>query len=438
MQTFVDKVEAEFTLTTHQLIALKNSFSDRLQRGLVQNHEMLKCLPTFVRFLPTGNEVGKFLTVDLGGTNLRVGLVELLGSGRFEIRKEACAIPDDLKSANNGRKIFAFIAERIESFLQKPEIEAQLPLQLGFTFSFPVEQKSLAHGKILGWSKEIVADDVIGLDAVEFLQEELHARELEIKVGSLVNDTVGTLLAQVYADDRTKISVILGTGSNAAYVENQENILKIGKTEPGLTVVNIEWGSFGDGEESLLPVTRFDAALDAQSKNRSKQRFEKMMSGMYLGEIVRLFLVEAQERGLIESFDDPSPYHLKTKSVSQFLESPSTESLFQLLNVKSQNVDEIGRICRAVANRSALLCAAGIAAIYERIVKEKILKKNEFCIVAVDGALYRRFHRYKELLQETVCQLTTDGGSELCKIELVMAEDLSSIGAAAAIGAIPK
>ncbi len=365
----------------------------------------------------------------------------MLGQGRFQIRKGACAVPEELKAANNGRQIFAFIADKIESFLQRPEIEAQLPLQLGFTFSFPVEQESLAHGRIFEWSKEIVADDVIGFDVVELLQSELQARGLDIKVGSLVNDTVGTLLAQIYADRRTKISVILGTGSNSAYVEKRENIAKLSTTESGLTVINIEWGSFGDGDDSLLPFSRFDRELDAQSKNCGKQRLEKMMSGMYLGEIVRLILIEAKERNLINDFEIPMPYHLKTKSVSQFIQSPSTESLAQLLRVTIEDeevVKSILEICKAVAARSALLCAAGIAAIYERVVTEQITLPHELCVVAVDGALYQRFHNYKEFLQDNVCHLTSGPNRDLCKIELVMAEDLSSIGAAAAIAAIPN
>lgn len=441
MQDFANNIVAEFTLTPLQLLSLKQKFSEKLKEGLERHHEMLKCLPTFVKHLPSGREVGKFLTVDLGGTNLRVGLVELLGSGRFKISKESRPLPEELKSANNGRKIFSFIAEQIDLFLQKPEIEAQLPLQLGFTFSFPVEQESLAHGRIIGWSKEIVADDVIGLDAVELLQAELQARGLEdIKVSSLVNDTVGTLLAQIYADGKTKISVILGTGTNAAYVEKQENISKLSGNLPGYTAINIEWGTFGDGDDSVLPVTRFDRQLDAESKNTGKQGFEKMISGKYLGEIVRLVLAEAQTRGLLKRFDNPSPYLLKTKAVSEFIQAPSSESLFQLLKVKSREVDAIAAICRAVAERSAHLCAIGIAAIYERLVHEHIIQPDDHCIVAVDGALYQRFHQYSVLLQETVCRLTAsnDDGSMMCKTLLVMAEDLSSIGAAAAIAAIPQ
>lgn len=37
----------------------------------------VKCFPTYVRELPSGYECGKFLALDLGGTNFRVVLMEI-------------------------------------------------------------------------------------------------------------------------------------------------------------------------------------------------------------------------------------------------------------------------------------------------------------------------------------------------------------------------
>ena len=37
----------------------------------------VKCFPTFVRELPTGKEHGKFLALDLGGTNFRVLVIDI-------------------------------------------------------------------------------------------------------------------------------------------------------------------------------------------------------------------------------------------------------------------------------------------------------------------------------------------------------------------------
>ena len=36
-----------------------------------------KCFPTYVRELPSGCEVGKFLALDLGGTNFRVVVIDI-------------------------------------------------------------------------------------------------------------------------------------------------------------------------------------------------------------------------------------------------------------------------------------------------------------------------------------------------------------------------
>jgi hexokinase len=42
-----------------------------------------------------------------------------------------------------------------------------------------------------------------------------------------INDTVGTLAAGIYNDEEIVIGVILGTGSNAAYVEKANAIPKL-------------------------------------------------------------------------------------------------------------------------------------------------------------------------------------------------------------------
>ena len=43
--------------------------------GMLTEHFLV----TPVTALPTGKEKGKFLSIDVGGTNLRVGFVELIG-----------------------------------------------------------------------------------------------------------------------------------------------------------------------------------------------------------------------------------------------------------------------------------------------------------------------------------------------------------------------
>ena len=93
-------------------------------------------------------------------------------------------------------------------------------LALGFTFSYPVKQLSMNHGVLLQWNKAINCPEVVGKDVVGLLQASLDKRGLSaIRVRALINDTVGTFVAHAYADPRTRCSVVLGTGTNACYLE---------------------------------------------------------------------------------------------------------------------------------------------------------------------------------------------------------------------------
>merc|ERR1719234_2003651 len=45
-----------------------------IEQGLTKrlnSSSSVKCFPTYVRHLPTGEETGRFLALDLGGTNFR-------------------------------------------------------------------------------------------------------------------------------------------------------------------------------------------------------------------------------------------------------------------------------------------------------------------------------------------------------------------------------
>lgn len=114
---------------------------------------------------------------------------------------------------------------------------------------------------------------------------------------ALINDTTGTLVASAYTDDKMKIGCIFGTGCNAAYYENCGSIPKLEhmKCDPDLPMaINCEWGAF-DNEHKVLPRTNYDVIVDRDSPRPGQQAFEKMIAGLYLGEIFRLVLVDLFE-----------------------------------------------------------------------------------------------------------------------------------------------
>ena len=85
-----------------------------------------------------------------------------------------------------------------------------------------------------------------------------------------------------WQDNRCRIGLILGTGTNACYLEDIKNIETINADHfPGQEhmAINTEWGAFGDNDELDFIKTKWDNAVDANSVNPGKQTFEKMISG---------------------------------------------------------------------------------------------------------------------------------------------------------------
>lgn len=104
------------------------------------------------------------------------------------------------------------------------------------------------------------------------------------------------------------IGCILGTGTNACYVERADAVKKWKEALPksGEMVINLEWGNF---RSPWLPRTFADDEVDKESVNPGDQWFEKMVSGMYLGEIVRHMLLRLAEEATL--FGDTVPEKLR-------------------------------------------------------------------------------------------------------------------------------
>lgn len=123
-------------------------------------------LPTPVTKLPDGHEVGRYLAIDVGGSNLRVSFIELLGDASNAPPKrpgkhstgnilspqpervkrtleKAWPIGEHLKK-DNAEDLFSWIgdciAEVVADSLTSDDTKGQVPevLDMGLTFSFPI------------------------------------------------------------------------------------------------------------------------------------------------------------------------------------------------------------------------------------------------------------------------------------------------------------
>jgi hexokinase len=289
----LETLDSQLIVSSSRLQKIVLHMIGEFKKGLNRDNEIFKMIPSYVVSRPTGNEIGTFLALDLGGTNFRVCKVSLEGHGSMRMSHAKFTVSDELKKGP-GSKLFDFFAECVANFIKDQGIEKSKTVPMGFTFSFPVDQMAINSGTLVKWTKGFNAPGVEGKDVVELLQKAFERKGVKVAIKALVNDTVGTLIAHAYSDPQTYISVILGTGTNAAYVEKSSNIKKWDSDE-GEVVINTEWGAYD--EATVLPVSIFDIQLDRQSLNPKKQVFEKMISGMYLGEITRLILVDLIKSG---------------------------------------------------------------------------------------------------------------------------------------------
>ncbi len=126
-----------------------------------------------------------------------------------------------------------------------------------------------------------------------------------IRLAALINDTTGTMIASAYTDPKMKIGCIFGTGCNAAYMESCGAIPKLAHLNLPADLpmaINCEWGAF-DNEHKILPRTKYDISIDEDSPRPGQQAFEKMIAGLYLGEIMRLALVDMHDNHDVNIFE---------------------------------------------------------------------------------------------------------------------------------------
>lgn len=95
-------------------------------------------------------------------------------------------------------------------------------------------------------------------------------------------------------------TIISGTGTNACYVENVQRCEMFrGQSTGDQVLINTEWGAFGDNGALDDVRSQYDVDVDEHSINPGKQLFEKMISGMYMGELARLAIVRFAKEGLL-------------------------------------------------------------------------------------------------------------------------------------------
>ncbi|ODV62282.1 glucokinase GLK1 [Ascoidea rubescens DSM 1968] len=443
-------------------------FTKSMDEGLrnpLAGSSFMPMIPSFITKIPTGKEKGLFLACDLGGTNFRVCSVELNGDHTFNLEQLKTKV-DHSYMVGDSNNLFNFLSLHVKEFLEVHHDEYlssnkdNQRLKMSFTFSFPIDQTCINRGKLIRWTKGYDVKDAVGQDVIKLFQYTLDQHKLPVDLVAITNDTVGTLLANSYVSNtsnQTLIGAIYGTGTNGCYIESLDNIKKL-KPETveklkskgqNYMVINTEWGSF-DNRLQCLPNTKYDEILDSETPNQGYHMFEKRISGMFLGEILRLVLIDLNQKNLLltefycsEKNDKPitlphrllRPWAFQTEVLSKLEIDDSTDLKISKLcydnDLRLETTLEdrriIQKVVKAVSKRAAYLSAIPIAAI--------ILQQNdgkppkEEIQVGADGAVIEFYPEFKEHIMEALrlTELTEAGAG---KIKFTIAKDGSGVGAA--------
>ncbi|XP_074784425.1 hexokinase-2 isoform X6 [Athene noctua] len=433
----IDKYLYHMRLSEETLQEVSQRFRKEMEKGLGADTNptaSVKMLPTFVRSTPDGTEDGDFLALDLGGTNFRVLRVKVSDNGlqKVEMENQIYAIPEELMRGS-GVQLFDHIAECLANFMEKLKIKDK-KLPLGFTFSFPCHQTKLDESILVTWTKGFKCSSVEGKDVVSMLRKSIKKRgDFDIDIVAVVNDTVGTMMTCGYDDHNCEVGLIVGTGTNACYMEEMRHIDLV-EGDEGRMCINMEWGAFGDDGVLNDIRTEFDQEIDMGSLNPGKQLFEKMISGMYMGELVRLILVKMAKEGLLFGGnltpDLLTTGHFETRYVSAIEKEKEglqkAHEILTKLGLEPSHEDCVAtlRICQIVSTRSANLCGATLAAVLRRIKENKGVERLR-STVGVDGSVYKKHPHFARRLHKTVRKLLPD-----CEIRFTRSEDGSGKGAA--------
>lgn len=372
-------------------------FQEEMRRGLRGEPSSLSMLPTYLEATFNVPQQEKVIVLDAGGTNFRVATIYFDPSGQGVIENFRKFSMPGIEKRLSKEAFFQAMAEYSREVLGESR-------KIGFCFSYPAEMMPNKDGRVIRFSKEIVAPEVEG----ELVGENLKAAFRALGLPSdhqivVLNDTVATLLAGQALDDRLAFSsyagLILGTGTNLCYIENNRAIGKLKGLDPNQTqLINIESGGF-----DKIPQGRLDRLYDQTSSNPGTFMFEKMISGRYLGEIGKLVLQAAAADGLfsnamtdnLETLDK-----MTTIDMNQFLYYPYSSS--NLLGAFFSALDSDDRslayyLFDGLVERAAKLTAVGVSAVVMHTGQGERVD-SPVCVMA-EGTTFYHFKSLKAKIE---------------------------------------
>lgn len=160
-------------------------------------------------------------------------------------------------------------------------------------------------------------------------------------------------------------------------------------------------------------------------------RFEKMISGMYMGELVRCILYRLTSDGLlfcgrkteklstVHSIDTSFVSMVETDQEDEFTKTREALLMLDMTDASDDDCRHVKLVCSRVSTRAAYLVSAAVATILNKM-------RRPHTTVGVDGSVYRYHPHFHDLMEAKIRELT----SPEFEFDLMLSEDGSGRGAA--------
>lgn len=135
----------EGQLQRPSLLAMSSKLQEQFEPKLQSSNICM--LPSYIHTLPSGEETGTYLALDVGGSTFRVAAVQLYG--RNNGQKKSMDILEiksfrigNLVKALEGHAFFGWMADRIVEVLESPvlrQAHGSKTVVMGLAWSFPIE-----------------------------------------------------------------------------------------------------------------------------------------------------------------------------------------------------------------------------------------------------------------------------------------------------------
>ncbi|ETI23978.1 hypothetical protein G647_05785 [Cladophialophora carrionii CBS 160.54] len=334
---FFDEAISSLTspLTTPELFKYSELLTGSLRKNM-EDATSLSMLPSFIHGLPTGQETGRAIAIDIGGSTMRFALVELYGQ-----REEASpssstpgASPDDKQyhlppsqrlgiitqrrweitqrvKELDGELFFDWITLNVKEAMLEAGLDCQQGFRVGLGWSFPLEQTSLNDGRLREMGKGFkIGVQLKGRRLKECLDSAFARRHLSLELDAIINDSIGPLLALAYTKPRTGVGLVVGTGFNASIKLPARSLTAEKYGQRPSRWRNLAEHVLVDTElcvtgRNIFHQTVWDDQITALFPRPDSLALEQWVGGFFMAEIVRRILLQAAQANLLFGGNTP-------------------------------------------------------------------------------------------------------------------------------------